>query len=464
MAGYQFIHIEAYARSGSSKKRSLISIAQEADRNSGSHPHVITPLPPEYFLGHSFTDTAERIVAAADQSKATHSGKSRKIRKDANVGIGLIASHPHSLRDLRALPEQERLRIIEEVKDWADDVITFAQSEFPNQVQVAALHWDESYPHIHILIGNTEPTDDFQIIHNGERARKRAQGNDRTAHGKKVGNDAYTKEMRRFQDRFHSEVSIHHGQARLGPKRRRLTRSQWKKEQAQADSLALAQQRACNAHEQIDAGLQAAAEQAQLIVDATQKEARYQIDKAEQERLLAKQQYQEAEALKQQAEDEARQAEEFKQQASRVKTLLDERIQKLSRYDGFFGQILGWLGVRKRIVKKAEAKVGRQLASLKRQVESLSVRVNQSAAIKKQHDQAIGALKALQTALVVSIENYPQLKEKDALKKHFEYIQRILEMNPSLDKVQDLLNDHMDKLHLNQYPPSRQTSSFDLDD
>ncbi len=191
MAGYQFIHYEAYARQGKENKRSLISIAQEADRTSGSHPHVITPQPPEYLLGTSFVEAAEQIVAAADKSKVNHGGKPRKLRKDANVGIGLIASHPTSLNDIHSLPEPDRQRMIDDVRDWAEDVIIFAQNEFPGLVRAAALHWDETHPHIHILIGNTAPADDFQIIHKGEQARKRAQGNDRTGKGKKAGNDAY---------------------------------------------------------------------------------------------------------------------------------------------------------------------------------------------------------------------------------------------------------------------------------
>ncbi|WP_036514560.1 plasmid recombination protein, partial [Nitrincola nitratireducens] len=238
MAGYQFIHYEAYARTGNDKKRSLISIAKEADRDSGNHPHVSAPQPPEFLLGTSFVESAEAIVAAADTSKVLHSGKKRNLRKDANVGIGLIASHPLSIEDINAMSEPERNQRIAEIKQWAEDTVTFAETEFPNLVKVAALHWDESHPHIHILIGNTEPSEDFNIIHKGEQARKNAQGNDRTGKGKKLGNDAYTKEMRRFQDKYHDEVAIYYGQARLGPKRRRKSRSEWKKEQAQLDLLA----------------------------------------------------------------------------------------------------------------------------------------------------------------------------------------------------------------------------------
>ncbi|PSL09198.1 hypothetical protein CLV44_13411 [Marinobacterium halophilum] len=446
MAGYQFIHIEAYARTGHSKKRSLISIAQEADRDSGSHPHVTTPLRPEYLLGHSFTDAAEQIVAAADQSKVTHSGKGRKVRKDANVGIGLIASHPLSLNDLHALPEAERVIAIASVQDWAEHVITFAQSEYPNLVQVAALHWDESYPHIHILIGSTEPTNDFQIIHNGERARKRAQGNNRTAQGKKAGNDAYTKEMRRFQDRYHHEVAIHHGQARLGPGRRRLTRAQWQKEQTQADALAHSKRLADAIQSRIETDLADAAIQAQVIVDASQDEANHQRKMIEQERLRAERERQQAEVHKQLAKEETRQATELKVQAEQVKSALDERARAMSKYDGMFGRILGWLGIRQRIERKAEAKFQKQITGLKKQVDSLSARIDRDEAVKKRHVHAVGALKALQRALSVSVDDYPALENAGTLKRHFEQIQALITLNMPADKLQSELDAQLDIL------------------
>jgi hypothetical protein len=440
MAGYQFIHYEAYARNGNEKKRSLISIAEEADRAPGSHPHVINPLPPETLLGSSFVDAARQIVSAADESRVNHGGKKRKLRKDANVGIGLIASHPTSLNDIHALPEPDRQRMIDDVRDWAEDVVMFAQAEFPGQVRVAALHWDETHPHIHILIGNTDPTDDFEVIHKGEQARRRAQGNDRSAQGKKAGNDAYTREMRRFQDRYHAEVSLHHGQARLGPGRRRLTRSEWRKEQAQAESLAHSKRLADEVQSRIENDLADAAMQAQVIVDASQQEAKHQRKKAEQDRVQAERERQQAEVLKQQAAEEARQAAELKAQAQQIKSVLDERVKELSKYDGMFGRVLGWLGIRQRIERNAEAKFQQQIAGLKKQVDSFSARIDRDDALKKQHDHAVGALNALQRALSVSVEDYPALKEKGGLQRYFGCIQKVVDQDLPAERIKEELD------------------------
>lgn len=100
----QFIHYQAYARQGTESKRSLIPIAQEADRDSGSHPHVITPQPPGYLLGTYFVDAAEQIIAAADESRVIHGGKGTSCvrmlsRHWPDRQLPVIAKRPaHSIR------------------------------------------------------------------------------------------------------------------------------------------------------------------------------------------------------------------------------------------------------------------------------------------------------------------------------------------------------------------------------
>lgn len=449
MAGYQFIHYEAYARTGNKNKRDLVSIAKEADRAYGNHPHVPDPLPPEYLLGNSFTDTARQIISAANASQAMHSGKPRKLRKDVNVGIGLIASYPLSLKDLNTLSEHERDNSLCEIREWAYDVLTFAGAEFPGQIQCAALHWDEPYPHLHVMIGSTEPTDNFQAIHKGEQARKRVQGNDRSAKGKKAGNDAYVKEMRRFQDAFHEEVSLYYGQARLGPKRRRLTRSAWKMEQAQAEALANSNRRAVQVESKIETDLAEAAKQAQIIVDVSLEEMQFQAEKIEQERRQAESHRLEVEALESRAKHEYQLALNLKQKTEQIKALIDERMHNLSRYDGLVGRVLGWVGIRQRIERKATEKLERKISGLRSKVEKLRARVNLDKAMKQQHDDAIGALKSIQIALSASAENYPVLGEKEAFKVHFDSIQKILGMNLPAESLKRELDDYMIQLRVN---------------
>ncbi|MFN3881514.1 MAG: hypothetical protein ACK4L8_08820 [Nitrincola lacisaponensis] len=460
MAGYQFIHYEAYARTGNDKKRSLISIAREADRDSGNHPRVTAPQPPEYLLGSSFVDAAEAIVAATDASKVNHSGKKRNVRKDANIGIGLIASHPVSIEDLNAMAEPERMQAIAEIKEWAEDAVTFAETEFPGLVQVAALHWDESHPHIHILIGSTEPSDDFQIIHKGEQARKNAQGNERTGKGKKLGNDAYTKEMRRFQDKYHDEVAIFYGQARLGPKRRRKSRAEWQKEQAQLDCVAKSLERGKRIDQFVEAELTTAVEQAQHIINTTQEEAAHQRKWMEQQKQIAEQELAQAQQLREQAEREAKEAAGLKQEVAKLKTTLDQRVRDLSKYDGFFGRVLGWFGIRQRIEQKAEAKLNNHLAKLRKKVDELSSQVGKEKSMQRQNRVTSNALKSLQRALSLSVDDYPHLQEKDALQRHFVYIQELVEANQAPDKLQEQIDAYMDALQMKQFKSNEQSSAI----
>lgn len=460
MAGYQFIHYEAYARTGNDKKRSLVSIAKEADRDSGNHPHVTAPQAPEYLLGSSFVDAAEAIVAAADASKVSHSGKKRNLRKDANVGIGLIASHPLSIEDINSISEPERKQRIAEIKEWAEDTVTFAETEFPGLVKVAALHWDESHPHIHILIGSTEPSEGFQIIHKGEQARKKAQGNDRTGLGKKLGNDAYTKEMRRFQDQYHAEVGIFYGQARLGPKRRRKSRAEWQKEQAQLDCVAKSLQRGKSIDHQVEVALSTAADHAQLIIDSTQEEAVRQRKLVEQQKRIVEQELAQAQQLREQAEREAKEAAVLKQEVTKLKTTLDQRVRDLSKYDGFFGRVLGWFGIRQRIEQKTEAKLNAQLVKLRKKVDELSSQVGKEKSMQRQHGVTSDALKSLQKALSLSVYDYPKLQEKDALQRHFVYIQELVEANQAPDKLQEQIDAYMVELRMTQFKNHEQSSSL----
>lgn len=466
MAGFQFIHYEAYARTGNTKKRSLLSIAQEADRDTGSHPHVKAPQPPEYLKGTSFVESAEAIVNAADNSKVSHGGKKRKIRKDANVGIGLIASHPTSNEDLNSMAESDRVKAIAEIKEWAEDVVKFAESEFKGLVRAAALHWDESHPHIHVLIGDIEPSDDFQIIHKGEQARKIAQGNDRSGLGKKLGNNAYTAEMRRFQDKYHEEVAIYYGQARFGPKRRRKSRSEWKKEQAQLDSIAESLQRGKSIDQLIEVELATAASQAQMMIEATQEEINRQKKLADDQKSLADDQLAEARRLKKQADLDAREATELKQESIKLKSTLDDRIRQMSKYDGVLGKFLGWFGITQRIEKKAEARLNGQLSKLRDKVDELSRQVGKEKSMQRQHRVTEDALKSLKMAFSISVEDYPQLKEKDALEKYFVYIQKIVESNQSPENMQEQIDAYMEELQMTLFKntdlPSEPSSNLDI--
>nr|WP_067291381.1 plasmid recombination protein [Marinobacterium profundum] len=441
LAGYQFIHYEAYGTKGTSKKRSLTSIAREAERVPYSHPHVKSPLPPEYLLGTSFVAVAEKIAIAADASTTLHGGKKRKVRADANTGIGLIASYPLSVADLDALPDEQRQLRLEEIREWAEDTITFAQSEFPSRVQVAALHWDESHPHIHILVGATEPSSDFTQLHKGELARRAAQGNDRTGQGKKAGNDAYKAEMRRFQDRYYQEVAVHYGQARIGPRRQRLTRSQWQREQAKAEALANAKRQAETVDRQAAQVLSDAQAQATWLVEATQDEARLQIARIAQEK-------EQAEKLHQQAQVDARVAAQARKTAEEARVAAQALVEKFKPYETLGGRVLSFFGLKKLFEQRAAKRWRQKTKVLHAQINRLTGEVSRVDAIDRERESATRALNALKIALQVPIDAQAFRSDGEAVRARLGQLQQFMKASSSDQVLADVLDNYVVQLRL----------------
>ena len=72
------------------------------------------------------------------------------------------------------------------------------------------MHNDEEQPHIHFYVySDTEVN--AKALHYGHKAKKN-----------------FIAASKAFQDDYHAQVAIHCGMARLGPKKQRLTRAEWK--------------------------------------------------------------------------------------------------------------------------------------------------------------------------------------------------------------------------------------------
>ncbi|WP_417667568.1 hypothetical protein [Pseudidiomarina sp.] len=123
---------------------------------------------------------------------------------------------------------------------------------------------------------------------------------------------------------------------------------------------------------------------------------------------------------------EAREAAELKEESIKLKSTLDDRIRQMSKYDGFMGKFLGLFGITQRVEKKVEARLNDQLSKLRAKVDKLSRQTGKEKSMQRQHRVTEDALKSLQRARSVTVEDYPHLKERDALEKHFRYIQSLL--------------------------------------
>ncbi|MGE4452533.1 plasmid recombination protein [Castellaniella sp.] len=218
MAGYQFIHVECYARVGSKKggsKWGIRDILAEANREPGNYYHVKNAQKPTLLMG-----TIEGVEEAANHwADNTKDAKGRKLRKD---GLCMMAGVISLARD------QE--------KDWPrfrDESIEWLKGKYGERLKAVVEHKDETHPHIHFYIV-PKIGEKFDDIHAGKKAAADAK-----AKGKLKGeqNKEYCEAMRLWQDNFSAKVASKYGLARIGPGRRRLSREQWKAEQKQAEIL-----------------------------------------------------------------------------------------------------------------------------------------------------------------------------------------------------------------------------------
>ena len=85
------------------------------------------------------------------------------------------------------------------------------------------MHNDEEQPHLHFFVcSDTEVN--AKALHYGHKAKKN-----------------FIAASKAFQDDYHAQVAIHCGMARLGPKKQRLTRAEWKAQKKHAMKVAAAE-------------------------------------------------------------------------------------------------------------------------------------------------------------------------------------------------------------------------------
>lgn len=226
--GYQFIHVECYARTGSKQRKkdkhghvketrkwSIHDIAAEAERDPGACHHVMEPMPPSVLYGCSAREAAKQAEGWATDAKDS---QGRALRTDGLCLLAGVASMP-----------AER---IHEWEAFKTDAVKYLKHKYGKRLKSVIEHIDEEHPHMHFYVV-PEPGERFDLIHDGRKAAEQLKTSP-----KGQQNRAYKEAMRAFQDDFSEKVASLHGLARIGPARRRLTRSEWKSEQDQAQIYA----------------------------------------------------------------------------------------------------------------------------------------------------------------------------------------------------------------------------------
>lgn len=217
--GYQFLHLDSWARSkGGGKKWNAAEIVAEAERDPEACHHIDIPCPPQLLFGDRPRQALEEAEAWATQAQ---DAQGRRLRKDGCMLAAGVITWP----DSQPTPEWASFR---------DSSIEWLKKKYEKRLLSVVEHVDERHPHIHFFCV-PRPGERFGAVHVGKAAIDHVRGQ---KGGSKKRNEAYRDAMRQWQDDFHEEVGKFHGLTRLGPGRRRLTRGEWKAEQAAAKLMA----------------------------------------------------------------------------------------------------------------------------------------------------------------------------------------------------------------------------------
>ncbi len=220
---YQFIHIEDYginiskkrSNNGTSEKykketkgRSVSQIISEAKRDNGFCSHVEKPEDPIILYGKSLDEVEKLAMEYHSKTKIIDkNGKEKKLRSDANVLLAGVISL-----------NRENMEIWE---DYKNDSIAYLKNKYGKKLISVIEHTDEEHPHIHFYciqdIGKK-----FDLIHDGKKALY--ENKDKKKHDQNI---AYLNAMRDFQEDFFKVVSSNYGLSKDGPKRARMSRSDY---------------------------------------------------------------------------------------------------------------------------------------------------------------------------------------------------------------------------------------------
>ena len=279
MSGYQFLHIQSFSRKADAEGRTVDFVLAEAARRGDACQHVDSPSLPGIVFGLSVNDIRTlHDSRLADAHTTNRDGKSRKLRVDHHTLLTAVLSHPATVSEALDDPS-----IAAEVRRWEEMSVEWLQATWGDELASVIRHTDEEHCHLHAFIVPRGPEMRARMLHPGiaakdlEKEAAIADGVDaKTANA--IGDKAYKSALRGMQDSFWQSVGLPSGLARLGPARRRLTRAEWKAEQAGMAATAVALRVAHDAEERaVSAAKEAEAVTSEIdtrVRDAANLEAR----------------------------------------------------------------------------------------------------------------------------------------------------------------------------------------------
>jgi hypothetical protein len=236
-----FLHIERYSRKGPHKKNSRLrkpsmgGILDELIRKPDACLHVEAPKPAVIIYGgdpSAVWDEAYELASRA-VDKAGH-----RLKNTASIIVVGIVSWPVPRSQVEN-DETEKAKC----ERWIADTCAWLTQEFGAVLKLVVRHSDEPYEHVHFALLPTLGQDHRLFIGSIHPGDKAARDCDEEGGTRRQQKNAYDKAMKALQDRYSENVGEKHGLARLGPRRQRLTRDEWKTRKQQIDALAAAHEK-----------------------------------------------------------------------------------------------------------------------------------------------------------------------------------------------------------------------------
>lgn len=266
--GFQFVHIETYARKADRHGRSTAWVLDEAERREGACSHVVNPQPAEIVHGMALADVRRLHDEAAESHVVTlANGRTRALRKDQKTLVTVVASHPATMEEVRGNPSTAA-----DVAAWEKRTVAWLARQYGDRLLSVVRHTDEAHAHLHAYI----LPDDLRAsrLHPGVEAKRVVaeagprEGEDAKALNRR-GDAAYKAALREWQDSYWQHVGLPSGLTRLGPARRRLTREEWHAEQVACRAAKQAAEQAAEIERQAAALLAATTADAAAHVEST---------------------------------------------------------------------------------------------------------------------------------------------------------------------------------------------------
>ncbi|MDV1102266.1 hypothetical protein, partial [Raoultella ornithinolytica] len=134
-------------------------------------------------------------------------GKEKKLRSDANILLAGVVSLNKDNADIW--------------DDYKNDAIAYLSNKYGKKLVSVIEHTDEANPHFHFYVIQ-DSGKRFDLIHDGKKAL--FENKDKIKHEQNI---AYLNAMRDFQEDFFKVVSSNYGLSKDGPKRARMSRSDY---------------------------------------------------------------------------------------------------------------------------------------------------------------------------------------------------------------------------------------------